>query len=233
MERFFAKNGWAVVRQAVAPEVVAALDVAATRLVPTPTALVQLPAPRTLDAVFAPGAHVGRLGAQALGCERVQLLQDGLLFKPPGDHRVEWHRDVTYTGYLRPPATISVRLALTPSTVETGCLYVLGRSHETPWSGDTDVFGDIIAPGAVADLSPAELDAAIPVELEPGDVSLHHCLTFHGSFENRSSQVTRVLVTHVFDAACTVDETLLPEGARAHFTTDDDGHLSATRFPLL
>ena len=72
-----------------------------------------------------------------------------------------------------------------------------------------------------------------PCHLRLYRMRLHHCLTFHGSFENRSSQVTRVLVTHVFDAACTVDETLLPEGARAHFTTDDDGHLSATRFPLL
>ncbi|MBE7448110.1 MAG: phytanoyl-CoA dioxygenase family protein [Kofleriaceae bacterium] len=69
---------------------------------------------------------------------------------------------------------------------------------------------------------------------EPGDVSLHHCLTFHGSRPNTSARPRKTLVLRLFDGACRLVPDRLPSPeAVAHFPTDADGHLDAAAFPVL
>ena len=72
------------------------------------------------------------------------------------------------------------------------------------------------------------------LELAPGDVSLHHCLTLHGSDENRSERPRRTIVTHVVADACRVVRERLPSAkAVRHFQTDAAGRLAGERFPVL
>ena len=71
------------------------------------------------------------------------------------------------------------------------------------------------------------------LELEPGDLSLHHCLTFHGSLENRSERARKTLIVRFFDADCRVSRDALPAGAAPWFPERPDGGLSTEAFPLL
>ena len=73
----------------------------------------------------------------------------------------------------------------------------------------------------------------IPIELAPGDVSVHHCLTFHSSLENASDQPRITLIARMFDARLKLQREKLPPGLERYFPTDADGHLAETAFPLL
>src|SRR5262249_14283558 len=66
---------------------------------------------------------LGELVTDLMRADRIQLLQDTLIVKPPRiGAPVELHQDYTYIGFLEPANAISLRLSLTPSTVDTGCL---------------------------------------------------------------------------------------------------------------
>lgn len=181
---------------------------------------------------------VGRLVADLLRAERIQLLQDTLIVKPPRvGAPIELHQDYTYIGFLEPSNAVSVRLSLTPSTIDSGCMYVVDRSHRWGLAGPLSVFSHELQRGTVERL-PARLRARlvtdrIPLGLAPGDVSIHHCLTHHGSFENRSGAVQRTIVTHVIDGSCRLVRERLPDHAIPYFETNANGHLSSASFPVL
>jgi ectoine hydroxylase-related dioxygenase (phytanoyl-CoA dioxygenase family) len=148
---------------------------------------------------------------------------------------VEWHQDHTYTGYLEPAAMVSVRLALTDCNLDNGCMNVLDGSHRWGLIGERQ----ILSATSVADSLPAEWaerarDLTRPIELRAGDISLHHCLTFHGSLENRSLEPRKTLIVRMFDADCRLVPSRLPSAAAAaYFPTDDEGHLAPAAFPIV
>lgn len=240
----FARDGYAIVRGAVAGEELARLRTAFDALMGSGSAAAVLQLPRPSERSPIVRAHLtspacGGVAADALGAAAIQLLQDGLLLKRarPGS-RIEWHQDYSYTGYVVPPCAVSVRLALTPSTLETGCLQVLSGSHA--WSADAplDLSAQSIGAGALDELPEPwrsrASDSQRALELLPGDVSVHHCRTYHASGENRGDRDAKIIVVHAFDAACTLAPERLPSPeAAAWFPTDADGHLSTERFPLL
>jgi ectoine hydroxylase-related dioxygenase (phytanoyl-CoA dioxygenase family) len=167
--------------------------------------------------------------AALLGCARVQLLQDTALIKPPEtEARVEWHQDHTYTGFIE--ETVSVRFALTDCTIESGCLRVLDKSHRHGFRSDLRALRAV----AVTDDSHHMPDGeVIPVELQAGDASVHHCLTFHSSEPNRSAWPRRTLIARMFDATLKLQREKLPPGLEIYFPTAPDGRLAESAFPLL
>jgi ectoine hydroxylase-related dioxygenase (phytanoyl-CoA dioxygenase family) len=243
VDAFFAEHGWMVVRGAVSAESVAALTAEFDRVFP-PSAypradgpvLESIGASRAFPALArhvtdpAIAAHVAR----ALGCRRVQLLQDTLMLKPPRHGgRVEWHQDHTYTGYLEPAAMVSVRLALTDCNPENGGMNVLDGSHGWGLVGATRILSAAsVTDGLPPEWSERAREATRPIELAPGDLSLHHCLTFHGSLENRSPRPRKTVIARLFDAECRLVPSRLPSGAAAYFPTDGEGHLAAPAFPV-
>ncbi|HEX9577790.1 MAG TPA: phytanoyl-CoA dioxygenase family protein, partial [Myxococcales bacterium] len=172
--------------------------------------------------------------AGLLGCPRVQLLQDTVLVKQPGRARVEWHQDHTYMGFLDPPAAVSVRLALNGCTRESGCLRVLDGSH---LDGPRGSLRPLISHEVSDDselLPEGWEERVVEIELEPGDASVHHSLTFHGSLQNRSPGPRKTLIARLFDARARLVVERLPSPEwRAWFPTDAQGHLCGPRFPLL
>ena len=86
-------------------------------------------------------------------------------------------------------------------------------------------------------LSPAQRDlvehAKVPLEVHPGDVTLHHCLTFHGSYPNHGRHPRKTIVTHLFSGDCKLARGRLPLGAESWFETDDQDRLTGARFPQL
>jgi phytanoyl-CoA hydroxylase len=246
---FFAAHGWAVARGVLAPEEIAALEAALDAVIPAASypawgdRVVEIAGISQASPVIAAATHDARIAARAgalLGAPRIQLLQDTALIKPAGSPAsLEWHQDYSYLTYLDRPAVVTARIALTPCTDEHGCLRVLDGSHA--WGG---LHGDDLAfrRGAVdntLDALPAALrDRAASserlVELAPGDVSFHSCLTFHGSRANTGATARKTLVIRLMDAACRLLPERLPSPAlRELFTADEHGHLVGPSFPTL
>ncbi|MGH7618913.1 MAG: phytanoyl-CoA dioxygenase family protein, partial [Gemmatimonadaceae bacterium] len=143
-------------------------------------------------------ARFGALAANALGSPRVQLLQDSLLYKPAREGgEVHWHQDYTYLGFLMPPRVVTVRVALLPEREDTGCMRVVSGSHGWGAIGDLRALTESSVDSLLPFLSPAQRDevaCATSLVLEPGDVSIHHCLTLHGSGPNVSAQPRRTII---------------------------------------
>lgn len=246
---FFAEHGWVVVRGAVAPARIAELEAALDAAVP-PTMyphwgdrFVEIAGISWASPTLTAGVHDPALAALAgalLDAERIQLLQDTALIKPAhGTAALAWHQDFSYLTYLDRPAVVTARVALTRCTEANGCLRVLDGSHR--WGG---LHGDDLAfrRDAVDDTLgalPPELraraaDAERLVELAPGDVSLHSCLTFHGSHANPSDVTRKTLAIRFMDGACQLLPDRLPSPElHAIFKADDDGHLTGPWFPVL
>lgn len=237
---FFAEHGWAVVRGAVSAAEVAALAAASEAVLPTAVAAAmagaegvpQVTEPARRHPVLARWLAARRpfeVAAAVLGVRRVQLLQDVLLVKPPRTAaRLAWHQDGAYFGFVAGYATVSVRLALTACTVASGCMWVLDGSHggglARADAGDAQV-----RDGRPEALRARGMEGAVAVELAPGDVSVHHALTFHASFDNASDGARRTLVAHVASAEAGIDPARLPAGV----ALGAGGRLDVGRYPLL
>ena len=112
---------------------------------------------------------------------------ESLVFKLPGNgSSVPWHRDGN-------PADGSERIFnidLYPdvSNVENSCVWCAPGSHL--W--EPQKAAEWIRKGR-EDFRALEAAGAVPAELQPGDVLLHHVKVLHGSDRNRSEKLRRVV----------------------------------------
>lgn len=150
--------------------------------------------------------------------------------KPAGDAGyVSWHQDATYWG-LSSPDVATAWVALTPSTPESGCMQVVPGTHRAQVPHE-DRFDDanLLSRGqeVAVRVDPASV---VDVVLQPGEMSLHHVLLFHGSEPNRSPHprigfAIRYVPTHVRQLSPIRDSALLVRGR------DDFGHFEPERSP--
>jgi ectoine hydroxylase-related dioxygenase (phytanoyl-CoA dioxygenase family) len=150
--------------------------------------------------------------------------------KPAGDAAyVSWHQDATYWG-LSSPDVVTAWIALTPSTRESGCMQVVPGTHHAQVPHE-DRFDDanLLSRGqeVAVKVDPATV---VDVELQPGQMSLHHVLLFHGSEPNRSAWprigfAVRYVPTHVRQLSPIRDSALLVRGR------DTFGHFEAEQSP--
>src|SRR5512138_1117415 len=240
----FQRDGWVVVRGVVTRDEVAAMAAAFAALIPDsphyPSGLFEITGAAQTHAPLAAIARdprFGELAARALGALRIQHLQDSLLYKCAGGVGVvEWHRDHTYVGFLVPARVISLRIALTRETEASGCMRVVDGSHTWGPRDTVRALSETSVASLVPALSPSERDAlatARPLELEPGDVSIHHCLTVHGSGTNVTETARRTIILRMFDADCRLDRTRLPHGADVYFPCGAGDRLATERFPIV
>jgi ectoine hydroxylase-related dioxygenase (phytanoyl-CoA dioxygenase family) len=109
--------------------------------------------------------------------------------KPPAEgYETPWHQDGHYWP-IRPLATCTVWVALEPSTVANGCLRVIPRSHRDhvlhPHLHEDR--NDLTLNQRMADGTFDEA-AAVDLELQPGQMSLHDVYMIHGAQANTSAQ---------------------------------------------
>jgi non-haem Fe2+, alpha-ketoglutarate-dependent halogenase len=97
-----------------------------------------------------------------------------------------WHQDSTYWG-LEPPVTLSVWLALTNVTKEAGCVRAVPGSHKLGQLTHENTFDkNVDLPRGQRVAVPFEESRAVDLCLEPGEMSVHHVRTVHGSGPNVS-----------------------------------------------
>jgi ectoine hydroxylase-related dioxygenase (phytanoyl-CoA dioxygenase family) len=109
--------------------------------------------------------------------------------KPAGDgHETPWHQDGHYWP-IRPLATCTVWVALEESTADNGCLRVIPRSHREKVSHPHlhEDRQDVALHQRLAAHS-FDADAAVDLELQPGQMSMHDVYLIHGADANRSAR---------------------------------------------
>jgi ectoine hydroxylase-related dioxygenase (phytanoyl-CoA dioxygenase family) len=239
---FFAEHGWLVVRKAVSRQRASELEHAVDEIYrarpPAPAGQVwEMAGASQVSVPIAEHAHdaaIAQRVAEALGCGRVKILQDTVLVKAASvGGAVAWHQDHTYTGYLDPPRAVSVRLALTDCDVDNGCLEVIDGSQAWGLLGDVRALTESHVADALGPAAARWRDRVVAIELAPGDLSIHHCLTLHRSGENRSARARKTLITRLFDGGCRLVRERLPAGAAMYFPVDEDDCLAASAFPVV
>ncbi len=100
---------------------------------------------------------------------------------------ISWHQDARYNG-LKPYNWVTAWLALTEVNTENGCMYMWPASHLMGQREHLDTYGDdnLLTRGQTVMDVPE--DKIIPIELRPGQLSVHHPWVVHGSGHNTSNK---------------------------------------------
>ena len=148
---------------------------------------------------------IGAIAARLMNTRAVRYFQDQLVSKEPNcgnlNTKIGWHTDGSYHSNCTSHKILTVWIPLHDVTVEHGPLVVVDRSHL--WS-DTDhmrgfnqenhtsieqKFGDY-----------GYEFTKVPIVLQKGQISFHNSSLIHGSFQNRSNMMRRVVVLNLQDA---------------------------------
>jgi non-heme Fe2+,alpha-ketoglutarate-dependent halogenase len=115
---------------------------------------------------------------------------------------VSWHQDSTYWG-LSSPDVATAWVALTPSNDANGAMAVVPGSHKLDQMPHRDTFHrhNLLTRGQEIAVAVDEAKA-VPLNLRPGEMSLHHVRLVHGSapnpsFDRRIGFAVRYIPTHL------------------------------------
>lgn len=102
-------------------------------------------------------------------------------------HIVSMHQDLTYWGLGATDGLVTAWIALSPATRASGCIDFAARTHKNAILPHRDTFAqdNLLSRGQEVQVNVAEHDTHA-IELQPGQMSLHHGLTVHGSGPNTS-----------------------------------------------
>jgi ectoine hydroxylase-related dioxygenase (phytanoyl-CoA dioxygenase family) len=116
----------------------------------------------------------------------IMLFDVTYIVKEPNQRsHVSWHQDLTYWGFSS-DEQVSMWLALSPATEESGCMRMLPGSHAQGPVGHEDVSDpdNVLYRGqTVKDVAE---ERAVHCPLAPGEASFHHGWTLHASMPNMS-----------------------------------------------
>lgn len=217
MEDELARDGFAIVRGLVSASEIASMAEGFDRLVAIARGLsgesevdgarfVVEPDPFRLHRVVWCGAAEPRLAlgddprfvglaSRVLGSERVVQLIQQAHFKLPGDSvAFSWHQDASNRRYGTDlwndvdgtGSFVQIAVAIDPMSSENGGLRMIPGSHRLGFVADLET-------GAVPERFVDE-QAAVDVELEPGDAAVFGPFVIHGSGANRSDRPRRLFL---------------------------------------
>ena len=98
---------------------------------------------------------------------------------------VSWHQDSNYWG-VETRDLVSVWLAISSSTVESGCVRLLPGSHKTPPMEHVDTWAENNMLTRGQTIEGVDESLAVNLELAPGEVALFDYRLAHASHPNRS-----------------------------------------------
>src|SRR5688572_17075236 len=145
-----------------------------SQLLPSYAALIRNP--RLIDAV-----------SQIIGPDLLVWSCGFFIKEPASKSYVSWHQDLNYWG-LDGEQEVTAWIALTPATVETGCMRFVPGSHLKKVVPHVDSFGqdNLLSRGQEIAVDVDEA-SAVNVVLRAGQASFHHGHMFHASGPNRTN----------------------------------------------
>jgi len=101
---------------------------------------------------------------------------------------VSWHQDSTYWG-LSAPDVVTAWVALSESNKANGAMQVMPKTHLLDQIPHRDTFSEhnLLTRGQEVAVD-VDQSQAVSIELEPGEMSLHHVRIVHGSPPNASDK---------------------------------------------
>ncbi|MDJ1014964.1 MAG: phytanoyl-CoA dioxygenase family protein [Paracoccaceae bacterium] len=156
------------------------------------------------------------------------LLNDAtfIIEEPRTDAFVSWHQDLTFWG-LSDDAQVTLWLALSPATADSGCMRMVPGSHKMgvlDHATGEDADNVLMQSQTVQDVDEA---AAVMCPLRPGEASFHHGWTLHASMPNHSDDRriglnVQYVAPHVRQTKHDLDSAMLVRGEdrHGHFRTD-------------
>ena len=130
---------------------------------------------------------------------------------------VSWHQDSTYWG-LDPADIVTAWVALSESTAENGAMRVIPDTQTMEQIAHRDTFAadNLLTRGQEIAVDVDE-SKAVMLQLQPGEMSVHHVRLIHGSDPNPSAKrrigfAIRYLPTHVRQVVGTNDSATLVRG---------------------
>jgi len=107
------------------------------------------------------------------------------LKEPESKGFISWHQDGIYQGW-KPYNSITAWLAITDVNEENGCMWMWIGSHKENLKDHKDTFDEhnLLTRGQTIENVP--MHETVPILLKPGQLSLHHPMTVHGSGPNLS-----------------------------------------------
>lgn len=182
------------------------------------------------------GAAVARLA----GWPGARIVQDNVIWKPPGAKSLGFHRDNAYLGWYTPTEMCSCWIALDDTSASGGTLELARGSHRWPTNvgphGEfhaPDDYRATVAQAAVA--AGAELDIAA-LELGAGEAAFHHGWSWHGSGPNRSESHRRALVLHCASSEARFNRSGFGSGngpVYSRYARLCDDEMDENHFPIL
>ncbi|BAZ12824.1 putative phytanoyl-CoA dioxygenase [Calothrix sp. NIES-4071] len=147
---------------------------------------------------------IGAIAARLARTESIRLLDDQLVYKPPqnpdGKSAVGWHADRAYWSTCTSHNLLTAWIPFHDCDESIGPLVVLDKSHK--WSGieDTRFFNN----HNLEDMEhkfyrEGRKLVKVPMTLQKGQISFHHCWTIHGSLPNHSNLRRLALAVHLQD----------------------------------
>ena len=153
---------------------------------------------------------IGKNLAILMGWEGSRILQDNILWKPPGGKTLGYHQDASYDDWIIPQTMATCWMTLDSTSRETGTLEYIVNSHN--WE---------LSPPNFEFHSPENYKQSLNefakrknkeiiikyVEIPAGGVAFHHGLTWHGSGINKSKNHRRAIVSHCIPSNATFHPT--------------------------
>lgn len=149
-----------------------------------------------------------------------------IIKEPNTPSHVSWHQDLTYWG-LSHDDQVTLWLALSPATEESGCMRMIPGSHtkgvysHEPTDDDTNV---LLQGQTVQGVDESQ---AVMCQLNTGEASFHHGWTLHASMPNNSNDRriglnVQYLAPHIRQTKHDLDTAMLVRGEDKynHFGTD-------------
>jgi ectoine hydroxylase-related dioxygenase (phytanoyl-CoA dioxygenase family) len=102
-------------------------------------------------------------------------------------HIVSMHQDLTYWGLGAIDGLVTAWIPLSPATPASGCMDFVRGSHKNAILPHEDTFdkNNLLSRGQEVKVTVSD-DEKTSIEIHPGQMSLHHGLTVHGSGPNKS-----------------------------------------------
>ncbi|HEY0144316.1 MAG TPA: phytanoyl-CoA dioxygenase family protein [Thermoanaerobaculia bacterium] len=111
-----------------------------------------------------------------------------ILSKPPHDPGfIAWHQDGAYASFLGEAPAVSAWIALSDSSVESGCMRVVPGSHKQRLEHAVKNAEDNLLSHKQEIAAEVDENDAVDVVLKAGEMSLHHVDIIHGSNPNTST----------------------------------------------
>ncbi|RLV59210.1 phytanoyl-CoA dioxygenase [Parashewanella curva] len=119
-----------------------------------------------------------------IGSDILCYMSNLFIKEPHSDRFVSMHQDAQYWG-VEADDVVTVWLALSPATEASGAMKILPASHHTLLEqANTYAKGNLLTRGQTIAESELEGKPHVFLELQPGQMSLHHFKLIHGSAPN-------------------------------------------------